>query len=218
MQELLHADAFTHREGFTHRSVYTRKLLRREPKRLHPRFQTCNFTPLFDVRPSFRARGLQLKFQVASLPKFLTFISCEGLHLKFQKRNFTQVFEIRPLFRAKGRHGHLQNSHVTIYVRASNTHVRASDTHDLRRRFIGATSSSHFTTRCTLVRRTPTISAGDQIRIFTSFHHMFVHSASTIFAENDFKFAFHRTFVRSTFAISAKCHVSMDTAGLPLPP
>ena len=32
-------------------------------KGLHLIFQKCNFTPVFDIRPSFRARGLHLKFQ-----------------------------------------------------------------------------------------------------------------------------------------------------------
>ena len=211
MQELLHTDAFTHREGFTHRSVYTRKLLRREPKRLHSRFQTCNFTPLFDGS---------------------TVISCKTVATEVPSCKFTQVFDVHFVRRVASQVPKMQfytsfwNSTLVSCERATLSpskfachHMFALPTRTFAHltRTI-STSSSHFTTRCTLVRRTPTISAGDQIRIFTSFHHMFVRSASTIFAENDFKFAFHRTFVRSTFAISAKCHVSMDTAGLPLPP
>ena len=127
MQELLQIEKVLHTEAFTRGSFYA------EPKRLHPRFQTCNFTPLFEVRPSFRARRLQLKFQ---------------------KYNFTQVCDIRPSFRAKGRQGHLQNSHVTI--RSGFQHARSRVWHARSPQGIKFAFSHHFTTRlCVLHSRSP---------------------------------------------------------------
>ena len=71
-QELLHTDAFTHRslytrrllrtEAFTQRSLYTQTLSHRKTDFTEQLLHTSknrNFTYVFDVRPSYRAKGLR---------------------------------------------------------------------------------------------------------------------------------------------------------------
>ena len=114
-RKLLHKKAFAlHRQLFTQRSFCTEKSWHRGPLwhcriailpqfcrltvthakglRLSLRFSKCNFTQVFAVRASCRAKGLRLKFQ-----------NC----------NVTPVFDTRPSFRAKGRCHATENSHFT---------------------------------------------------------------------------------------------------------
>lgn len=94
IKELLHTDALTHREGFTQKRshTHTHMFLHREPKRLHLRFQNCIFATGFDVRTSFRARGVASEFPI---------------------RNFTSAFDVRPSLRATGLRLIFQNDNFT---------------------------------------------------------------------------------------------------------
>ena len=82
---LLHTNPFTHRrfctDAFTHRHFYAQTLL-----------HTKAFTPVFDTRPPFRAKGF--RFDLSN-------------------RNFTSFLDTRPSFRAKGLRANLRNRNFT---------------------------------------------------------------------------------------------------------
>ena len=105
---LLHTDIFTHKrfytqtlshtDVFTHRSFYTQTLLHTEAKRLRLTLQNRNFTTVFGVQTSFRAKELHRTRGVAIL---LQRLAIAGLRPDARNRNFTSVCGDRTSFRAK---------------------------------------------------------------------------------------------------------------------
>jgi hypothetical protein len=234
---------FLHREAFTQRTLATNDMsdvanrnftsvfaLRPSfrANRLHLRCQNRNFASVFDVRPSFRAKGLHLRFQNQNFTPVLTFdlnfvrkgsirsLKIAILHQFFDMSvwrckiamlhqflpfdlHFVRkgcacslkiatlfVCDIRPSFRATGQRHHPKKSH------------------DPRRGLVPCDTrrKPHFTTcLCAGHARSPQQGC--------------LSPYVCASAPEDFRFAFHHTFVRPTRTISAEGHVSQTGFWLP---